>query len=70
MSQTPQNPVPAGSAPVTASTNNPHGAVDTGAANKKGLSSGKVTLFSSMITGISVVAPAYSLSSALGSIPQ
>lgn len=68
MSQTPQNPVPAGSAPVTASTNNPHGAVDTGAANKKGLSSGKVTLFSSMIIGISVVAPAYSLSGALGPV--
>lgn len=68
MSPTPQNPVPAGSAPVTASTNNPHGAVDTGAANKKGLSSGKVTLFSSMIIGISVVAPAYSLSGALGPV--
>lgn len=47
---------------------NPHGSVDTSAAHKKGLSSGRVTLFSSIIIGISVVAPAYSLSGALGPI--
>lgn len=47
---------------------NPHGAVDTAAANKKGLSSGSVSLFGSIIIGISVVAPAYSLSGALGPV--
>ncbi|WP_326503776.1 APC family permease [Rothia nasimurium] len=46
----------------------PHGSVDVSAANKKGLSSGNVTLFSSIIIGISVVAPAYSLSGALGPV--
>ncbi|WP_315512016.1 APC family permease [Rothia aeria] len=46
----------------------PHGAIDTSAANKKGLSSGSVSLFGSIIIGISVVAPAYSLSGALGPV--
>ena len=49
-------------------SNNPHGAIDTSAANKKGLSSGSVSLFGSIIIGISVVAPAYSLSGALGPV--
>lgn len=39
-----------------------------GASASKGLSSGRVTLFSSIIIGISVVAPAYSLSGALGPV--
>ena len=46
----------------------PHGEVDTTAANKKGLSAGSVTLFGAIIIGISVVAPAYSLSGALGPV--
>ena len=46
----------------------PHGEVDTSAASKKGLSSGSVSLFGSIIIGISVVAPAYSLSGALGPV--
>lgn len=46
----------------------PHGEVQVSAANKKGLSSGSVTLLGSIIIGISVVAPAYSLSGALGPV--
>lgn len=64
MTQTP------GAQPQASSSNQakPHGSVDVSAANKKGLSSGRVTLFSSIIIGISVVAPAYSLSGALGPV--
>ncbi|WP_423817291.1 APC family permease [Rothia nasimurium] len=56
------------SSQVSQTSSNPHGAVNVSAANKKGLSSGNVTLFSSIIIGISVVAPAYSLSGALGPV--